>query len=162
MSISRRDLLKGAVVAGAAGGIRPGTDAVGGGLVGCETALWLAQKGRQVTIVEMLPELMTGGLSVPRMNRLMLLDLLAFNNVNVLTGACVREIAPDGVKVSGQGRDKMVKADTVVLAVGLQPDDTLSRKLRGRFARFYAIGDCREPRLIVDAIADGFRRARTI
>lgn len=29
---------------------------IGGGLIGCETALWLAKQGRKVTIVEMLPE----------------------------------------------------------------------------------------------------------
>ncbi len=56
---------------------------IGGGLVGCETALWLAKKGHQVTVLEMLPELMTGSLPVPQMNRMMLMDLLAFKGVSL-------------------------------------------------------------------------------
>jgi 2-enoate reductase len=135
---------------------------VGGGLVGCETALWLAKKGKQVTIIEMLPELMTAGLSVPRMNRFMLLDLLALNKVKVLMNTCVSAINAGGVKITGSGAKKTMKADTIVLAVGLQPDDTLSRKLNGRFARLYTIGDCREARNIMGAIWDGYEVGRSV
>jgi len=35
---------------------------VGGGLIGCETALWLAQQGKKVTLVEMLEDLMIAGI----------------------------------------------------------------------------------------------------
>ena len=70
---------------------------IGGGLVGCETALWLAKEGKEVTIVEMLPELMAGSLPVPQMNRMMLLDLLALSKVNLITGARVQEISGEGV-----------------------------------------------------------------
>ena len=135
---------------------------IGGGLVGCETALWLAGGGKQVTIVEMLPELMVGGISVPRMNRFMLLDLLALNKVNVLTDACVREITTAGVIVSDNGINGTIKAETIVLAVGLQPDDTLSRELNGRFSRLYVIGDCQEARNIMGAIWDGYEVGRTV
>jgi 2-enoate reductase len=135
---------------------------IGGGQVGCETALWLAEQGKQATILEMLPELMTGGMSVPLMNRLMLLDLLALNKVKVLTGACVREITSEGVKVSVNGSGKTIKADTIVLATGLKSDDTLSHELNGRFARLYVIGDCQEPRNIMGAVWDGFEVGRAV
>jgi 2-enoate reductase len=134
----------------------------GGGLVGCETALWLAQQGKQVTIVEMLPELMTGGISVPRMNRFMLIDLLAFNKVKVLTNACVSEITESRVSVTGKGSNKMLKADTIVLAVGLKSENTLAKSLQGRFSQLYMIGDCREPRNIMGAIWDGYEVGRTV
>ena len=48
----------------------------GGGLVGCETALWLAQMGKDVTVVEMLDDVLTSGKPVPHMNKIMLLDLM--------------------------------------------------------------------------------------
>jgi 2-enoate reductase len=105
---------------------------------------------------------MAGGMSVPLMNRLMLLDLLALNKVNVLTGACVREITSEGVKVSVNGSGKTIKADTIVLATGLKSDDTLSHELNGRFARLYVIGDCQEPRNIMGAVWDGFEVGRAV
>jgi 2-enoate reductase len=135
---------------------------VGGGLVGCETALWLAQEGKQVTIIEMLPELMVGGISVPRMNRYMLIDLLALNKVKVLTNACVREITDAGIIISGKGANKTLKADTIVLATGLKADNTLAEDLTGRFSQLYVIGDCQDPRNIMGAIWDGYEVGRTI
>jgi 2-enoate reductase len=135
---------------------------IGGGLIGCETGLWLAEKGKNVTILEMLPELMTGGIPVPLMNRLMLVDLLALNKVNVITGACVREITNEGVKVTVTDSGNTLEADTVVLAAGLQSDDRLFQELNGRFPHVYTVGDCREPRNIMGAIWDGFEVGRTV
>jgi 2-enoate reductase len=135
---------------------------VGGGLVGCETALWLAQEGKQVTIVEMLPELMVGGISVPRMNRYMLIDLLTLHKVKVMTNVCVRKITDAGVTVSGNGSNKTLKADTIVLATGLKADNTLAESLSGRFSQLYVIGDCQEPRNIMGAVWDGYEVGRTI
>jgi len=135
---------------------------LGGGLVGCETALWLAQKKKDVTIIEMLPELMTGSISVPRMNRYMLQDMLVLNKVKIMTNARAVEIAKDGIVVSINGKKKPVKADTVVLAVGLKPDNPLAPQLNGRFPKLYTIGDCREPRNIMGAIWDGYEVGRNI
>jgi len=49
---------------------------VGGGLVGCETALWLAQNGKEVTVVEMLDNILASGKPVPHMNKDMLINLM--------------------------------------------------------------------------------------
>jgi 2-enoate reductase len=135
---------------------------LGGGLIGCEAALWLAQKGKKVTIIEMLPELMTGSLSVPRMNRFMLIDMLALNKVKVLTGVRAVEIIENGVNIADKKARKSIKADTVVLATGLKPDAALAGKLNGRFPRVYNIGDCRDPRNILGAIWDGYEVGRTV
>jgi 2-enoate reductase len=135
---------------------------VGGGLVGCETALWLAQQGKQVTIVEMLPEVMTAGITVPRMNRYMLIDLLAFNKVKVITNTCVQGITSQGVTVAKKGFEKALKADTIVLAVGLKSDNALAESLQGRFSQLYVIGDSQEPRNIMGAIWDGYEVGRTV
>ncbi len=136
---------------------------IGGGLVGCETALWLAQQGKEVTIVEMLPRLMAGGLPVPRMNECMLEDLLAYNQVNVLTGACAGGISADGVTVTtADGSEKKLPAESVVLAAGLLPDNRLYTALSQRLPRVYNPGDGREPRNIMGAVWDGYEVGRML
>ena len=57
---------------------------IGGGLVGCELALHLAQNGKKVTIIEALPDILKSGIALPPMNEWMLRDLLAFNNVRIV------------------------------------------------------------------------------
>ena len=135
---------------------------IGGGLIGCETALWLAKQGKEVTIVEMLGELMAGSLPVPQMNRMMLLDLLALDKVNLITGARVREISEKGVIAVKDSNPVLIKADTVVLASGLKSDDGLYQALRGKVAELYATGDCQQPRNIMGAIWDGYEVGRAI
>jgi hypothetical protein len=54
------------------------------------------------------------------------------------------------------------KADTVVLAAGMKPNNSLFVSLKGRIAELYAIGDCFKPRKMIDAIHEGARVARAI
>lgn len=65
---------------------------IGGGLVGCELALHLAQNGKNVTIVEALPDILKSGIALPPMNEWMLRDLLVFNKVQIIGNAKVSEI----------------------------------------------------------------------
>ncbi|MCD6600283.1 MAG: FAD-dependent oxidoreductase [Dehalococcoidia bacterium] len=136
---------------------------VGGGLIGCETALWLAKQGTMVTIVEILPELMIAGLPVPHENRMMLLELLAANNVNILTNTGIQEVIAEGAITSSEiFNERTIKADTVVLALGLKPDDELYESLRRKVAHLHVLGDCREPRNIMGAIWDSYEVAHLI
>jgi 2-enoate reductase len=136
---------------------------IGGGLVGCETALWMAQNGNKVTIVEMLPDLLRSDPPIPHMNRIMLLDLLTFNWVNIETNTRLQEITGEGAVVTNESSDtRQIKAETVVLASGLESDNALYKELTGRVARLYSIGDCREPRNIMGAVWDAYELGRTI
>jgi len=136
---------------------------VGGGLIGCETALWLAKQGTKVTIVEILPELMVAGLPVPHENRMMLLELLAVNNVNILTNTDIQEVIAEGAIISNEiFKKRTIKADTVVIALGLKPDDKLYESLRRKIAHLHALGACREPRNIMGAIWDSYEIAHAI
>lgn len=65
---------------------------VGGGLVGCELALHLAQKGKAVTIVEALDDILKSGARLPPMNELMLRDLLAFHHVSTICNARIAAV----------------------------------------------------------------------
>jgi 2-enoate reductase len=136
---------------------------LGGGLIGCEAALWLAQQGKKVTIVEILGDLMKGGIPVQHMNRLMLLDLLKFHEVEILTNTSLLEVGENGVDllVGDSGR-RNFPADTIVLAVGLKPDRKLYQRLRGEIPNLYAIGDSRDAQNIKNSIWDAYEVARML
>ena len=62
----------------------------------------------------------------------------------------------------GWEKKQTIEADTIVTALPLRPNTELLKSLEGRVGEIYAIGDCREPHLIIDAIDDGSRIARGI
>ncbi|MFC1592791.1 FAD-dependent oxidoreductase [Candidatus Omnitrophota bacterium] len=133
---------------------------IGGGIVGCETALYLAQKGKKVTIVEILDSLVRG---IFKRNRIYLIQLLNDANVEILTETMVLEIIDEGITIANKyGKRSTLKADNVVLAVGLKPNSKLIEVLTDSVPEVYAIGDCVEPRKIINAIWEGFRTARLV
>lgn len=135
---------------------------LGGGLVGCETALWLAKAGKDVTILEVLPELMAGSLPVPPMNRMMLLDLLTIHRVKTIAEAQIRAINADGIIIDNDLGEILIEAETIVIASGLKPDNRLYKVLSPKMAEVYAIGDCQNPRNIMGAIWDAYEVGRAI
>ena len=133
---------------------------IGGGLVGCETALYLAQKGKRLAIVEVLDSVVSDMIAV---NRMHLLKLLADANVRILTGTKVLEITDEGITIADKdGKKSILEVDTVVLACGLKPNERLFDALKDTVPEVYAIGDCVEPRNVLHAIKEGFRLARLI
>jgi len=139
------------------GGRKPKAVIVGGGLIGVETAEALAARGCQVTLVEMLPQILN------------LLDWemaqqvqahMEGKGVTVLTGTQVTAIEGNGrveAVLTGQGR---LDADLVVMAVGVRPNVGLAhaagialgttgairvdQALRTSDPDIYAVGDCTE------------------
>ncbi|MFC1990200.1 FAD-dependent oxidoreductase, partial [Chloroflexota bacterium] len=133
---------------------------VGGGLVGCETAVFLAQKGKKVTVVEILDSV---AIDTFMRDREDLLKLLSDAKVNILTNTMVLEITAKGITVADECGDRStLKADTVVLAVGFKSSDHLLTTLREKVPEVYAIGDCVEPRKVINAIWEGYRIARLV
>jgi 2-enoate reductase len=127
----------------------------GAGLIGCETALHLAQKGRKVTIAggRRLAHDMVWG------NALDLIKLLDDHKVKILNNNRVIRITETGVDSAHQHFD----ADTVVLAVGMQSNNEIALEaLTGRVPEVYAIGDCVRPRHVLNAIWEGYRTAYVI
>ena len=133
---------------------------IGGELVGCETAEFLADRRKQVTVMRRGPEMATG---VGPSNRAFFLSRLLDKGVTLL-----REVRYDGVSSEGviittrDGEKRTIEADTVVLAAGSVPDTALYDAIKGKFAEVYRIGDCAEPRTIRDAISEGFRTGQKI
>jgi len=136
---------------------------LGGGLIGCETALWLSQQGRKVVIVEIMKEVLASGIPVQHMNRLMLIDLLRFYGVEIYTSTSFLEIADGGALfLSGDFQEKYVQADTIISAIGLKPQQDLYLALRGHTANLFLIGDSRKPQNIMNAVWDAYEVSRMV
>ena len=133
---------------------------IGGELVGSETAEFLAEKGKEVTVTTLLPEL---ALAVHAALREQFLDRLVHKGVTSLTGVKYEEITPKSlVLITKEGERKTIQADTIVLAAGSTLNKKLFDELKGKVPEIHLAGDCVEPRNIMEAIDDGSRIARQI
>jgi 2-enoate reductase len=132
---------------------------VGGGSVGCETALYLAKKGWSVVLIEMLEAVAA---DLFEANRAMLLELLKQYGVSLFTRSKVREAGPSFVLVDTPGGEKRFAADLLVLCTGRQPVNGLVQAARELVKEIYVVGDCIAPRKIKDAIWEAFKLAITV
>lgn len=133
---------------------------IGGGLVGSETALYLAQQGKKITVVEILDRI-AGDMFIS--NQMHILKLLTDAETKILTETQVLEIADNGVwVVNKRGVRSWIQADTAVLATGLKAERGDWETLKNNIPEVYFLGDCVQPRKILSAIWEGFRNARLI
>lgn len=149
--ITASDVLSGAKAVGTSCVI------VGGGLVGCEVALWLARMGKKVSIVEALPALMAAGAPVPTPNLLMMLDMLAGAGVTVYTGAKFNGYQDSKVTVTDSDGMHSIEADSVIQAIGFTPNNALYNELAENCpVPVWNIGDSKAPNNVMCAVRDGF------
>jgi NADPH-dependent 2,4-dienoyl-CoA reductase/sulfur reductase-like enzyme len=131
----------------------PSVLVVGGGLVGLETAEFLGAQGKKVTLVEKMGDV-GGGLDV--LPRAMLLKRLREHGVEIHTHTEVRSLKPEAARARKEGDGIELPLETLVLAVGVRPDRTLSEALAGSGLEMHVIGDAEEPRGVGEAIREGF------
>jgi len=131
----------------------------GGGLSACDAALEIAQQGKQVTIVEMLPEVAVG-LNLP--SRIGLMKRLALAGVKILTQHKIVEFRPNGLLTETPDGQKFVPADTVVLAFGMRPVNELAAEVKARWDEVYEVGDCVTPAKVGEAVRAGFSAGRLL
>jgi 2,4-dienoyl-CoA reductase-like NADH-dependent reductase (Old Yellow Enzyme family)/thioredoxin reductase len=127
---------------------------IGGGLVGLETADYLAEKGVDVTLVEMLDDV-GGDMDILAKNVLM--NRLKKENVKLLTGTKVQRLTADTVYALQGDREISLPVESFVVAVGVRPNQELAQALADSDLEIYSIGDAVEPRTILDAIWEGFQ-----
>jgi len=137
---------------------------IGGGQVGCELAVWLREKGKQVTLVEAMDGLMTGGKEgVFLANRLMLEDMLAYHEVRTLLNTKVKAITPQHLEVEMGAFDELIPADTVVMAIGYQADNGLFKEISQSVPKkIWLVGDANTPSNIMYAVKDGATIGRAL
>jgi 2,4-dienoyl-CoA reductase (NADPH2) len=133
---------------------------IGSGVHGCETAEFLIKRGRKVTIVDTAEEVGEGMIDF-RLG--LFLDWYAKRGEGIISGVKDVKVTDEGVEiVTKDGERQTIKADSIVPTAPLKPNTGLFKSLKGKVPKVYAIGDSKEPRMIVDAIADGWRVANTI
>jgi 2,4-dienoyl-CoA reductase-like NADH-dependent reductase (Old Yellow Enzyme family)/thioredoxin reductase len=133
---------------------------VGGGLVGCETADYLAQQGKEVTIVEMLRHTAR---DIGPAARYFLRRRLAEKGIKILTSTTVEEVIDGGVRVkSGEGSQLLSPVDTVVLATGAESVNELGPAAKGIVPEVYVIGDAAKPGKIMAAVEQAAELARQL
>ncbi len=158
---------------------------VGGGAVGVDTALLLAecctlnsdtlrflmlqhaetdkelyrlltQGTKKITVLEMAKGI---GRDIGASTRWSMLADLKRYKVNCLDQTKVLEIRLDGVLVENEGTQKVIPADTVILAVGSQSNNELYHALQGKLESLSIIGDAAKPRKVLDAIHEAYAEA---
>jgi 2,4-dienoyl-CoA reductase-like NADH-dependent reductase (Old Yellow Enzyme family)/thioredoxin reductase len=132
---------------------------LGAGLVGCEAADLLSEAGKKVILAEILPEVATGGDA----------DTKAYftlkfkkNRVEVFTGSNLNKVEGNTAFLQREKEEIRVQVGTVVCAVGADPNDELYDELVSAGLSVIKIGDCVQPRTLLEAVQEGFQTGRSI
>ncbi len=124
------------------------------GAAGPDELLRLATRGRhRVTVVEMLDKL---GSNFGKTTRWTMLDDLERYAVETSVGTRVLEITPEAVIVEKDGATQNIPADTVVLAVGTRAESQLVADLEKAGLPVHVVGDAKSPGMVFDAVHQGF------
>jgi NADPH-dependent 2,4-dienoyl-CoA reductase/sulfur reductase-like enzyme len=133
---------------------------IGGGQVGCEVATYLGDKGRQVTVVELLNQFAT---NMGRVSRWYLLHKLMQARVEMRKNVMVTEIREKDIILETNGKKECLGGfDTVVFAVGSQPRNELEGEIKALVSEVHIIGDALRPRKALEAIYEGTNISRMI
>ncbi len=133
---------------------------LGSGMVGCEAAIDLAMAGKKVTMVEMLPEI---GREIIYMMKYPVLTKLATLGVEMRASTIAKEITNEGVKVmNAEGKEEFLPCDTVVLATGLRPDNSLYFELAQEYPEIYLVGDGERVGRFIDSGRAAYNIAKCI
>jgi len=90
-------------------------------------------------------------------------ELWSKYDIKVVANANYNRITNQGLVVLDRdGKERLIEADTVVFSMGLEQEKTLSEKIKGQVKEIYEVGDCIEPRKIIDAMREGAQAGRQI
>ena len=134
---------------------------IGGGIVGTEVGLFLAEQGKEVVFVEMLDTFMN---NITFDEKLVYEERFRKLKVSIHTGKRLESVSDKGITVVDRyGIRTTISADTVVLAAGFKPNRDLIDSLRKvPKLQVFEVGDCVRPRKIFDAIHDGHLAAKLL
>jgi 2-enoate reductase len=135
---------------------------MGPGVIGCETALYLARMGKNVSLTMTFPdEELATNLEI-RANRDMLLEMMREAGVVVMSHTVPKAIQKGMVIAKSADQELMIPADTVVYAGLMVPNTDLMEPLGKRRSGIIKIGDCLQPGRIIDAVWGAFQAIRNI
>lgn len=144
------------------GKVKPAQNVVviGGGLIGSETALDLAENGHKVTLIEMRDEIMT---DCAVTDKLAYAERIAATDMQILTQNAVKEISREAVIAEGRQGLLKIPAEMVIVAVGLAPASGLYQEIQENMdVEVFKIGDYVKAGKIMDAMHTGYKTALKI
>ena len=122
---------------------------IGGGLVGCETADFLGERGFEVAVVEGREDI---AMDIISEHKIYLLKSFKENNIQVHTNSMVKEIKADGIIVDHQGQEETLSGfDSIVLALGSVSYQPFEENL---VKEQYVLGDATKARRAIDALRE--------
>lgn len=130
---------------------------IGGGQVGCETALHYAKLGKKVTVMEMQAELAPDASTTGR-NEL-LTEIEKEPNFITLTGARCVSLTATSVTYEKDGKLETISADSVVLSAGMKAKTREADSFIGTALDFAEIGDCVRARTVEYATKEAYYAA---
>ena len=161
---------------------------IGGGAVGVETAMYLAEKGtlsaealkfllvnraedpealyelatrgtKQIVVVEMIDKM---GKDIGKTTRWGILQELSRKGIETRAATKALEITAGGVKVEIDGRIEEIPADTVILAAGAISHNPLAAIIEQKGIPCEVIGDAGQVAMAFDAVHQGYRAGRNV
>jgi 2,4-dienoyl-CoA reductase-like NADH-dependent reductase (Old Yellow Enzyme family)/thioredoxin reductase len=134
---------------------------IGGGIVGTEVGLFLAEQGKEIIFVEMLDTFMN---NITFDEKLVYEERFKNLKVSIHTGKRLESVEDKGITVVDRyGIRTTIPADTVVLAAGFRPNRDLMDSLKNESnLQVFEVGDCVKPRKIFDAIHEGHLAAKLL
>ncbi len=130
---------------------------IGGGDTGMETAEFLAEMGKQVTVVEAMAEVAR---TLGPARKQFLMERINQHNVDVRVKTKVKRITAQGVELADEKRT-VLPADHVVIATGVKSVNLLEEELKS-VAQVFVIGDAKEPRNAMNAFYEANEVARNL
>lgn len=141
------------------GSVKGRTVIIGGGLVGSETALGLAKEGMDVTILEMMPDIV---MQDEPLSQIAIKGELASANAKIITNAKVTKINKDSVVYTIDGVEQSVPADTIIAALGLKARKSIVDELKDVCQETYVIGDAVRGRKLYTCTHEAWDAVRRI
>lgn len=122
---------------------------IGAGLVGCETALVLANNGKRVTVIEMADKILPEPVFIQ--NAMMLHQMLQHPNISFKTSSKLVKIDDQSVTIQTSEQEEIVPCDNVVLAMGFLPNTAIYNSLKDKI-NIVNVGDSVKVRKVLDAV----------
>jgi len=146
------------VIRGETGAVGPFL-VLGAGLVGCETADLLGERGEKVILVEVLPEIATGGDADTKAYFSMRFQE---HGVEIYTGAELTRVEGRTGVIKRGNEETQVQFETLVFAVGAESNDGLCDELISSGFQVVQVGDCVEPRTLLETMMEAFQAGRAV
>ena len=132
---------------------------LGGGLVGCESAIYLDSLGKDVTIVEMKEDWAADSYF---MHKNAMNMYIRDSRIKIHVQTTAKEVTDQGLLCTTPDGELLLPADNILLAAGMRPDRAAADAFYNTAPRVFQIGDCIKPGRVLEAISLGYYRALDI